>query len=329
VKKGMGRESVLLLIISLVLSVMLWLQVDIQSEPNSQREFEIPLDIRNVPEGFMVVRSARKVKVVAEGAQSALQNLKTEQFSAYCDVDEKTSVKQRLALQMVAPTRLPVKISMRDTYTDIQLARIIRIEQKVVLEARGTVPNGVVFQGATVNPEVVSVTGPEDAINQVSEVRAVLELSQVDSGKTITAAIEVLNKDLKPVANTSAEPNTVSILPGVVAAPSESNVLVTPNYEGNPAPGYVVESITLIPNQVKITGESSAVARVRTIETQNISLEGIDKDKTTTVGLRLPRGIKVKSNSKISAVIRIRKLPTSAPQPNANPGTDPGGSPNP
>ena len=138
-----------------------------------------------------------------------------------------------------------------------------------------------------------------------------------------------MNKDLKPVANTSAEPNTVSILPGVVAAPSESNVLVTPNYSGNPAAGFVVESITLIPNQVKITGESSAVARIRTLETQNIALDGLDSDKTLTVGLRLPRGIKVKSNSKISAVIRIRKLP-SVPPTNPAPNTDnTGGSPNP
>lgn len=79
----------------------------------------------------------------------------------------------------------------------------------------------------------------------------------------------------------------VQITPATIALEFEASatrkVPVAPSVEGEPAPGFVMGSVTVEPSEVEIAGPTSAVEAAREALTEPIAVEGATASVTTTV----------------------------------------------
>jgi YbbR domain-containing protein len=121
----------------------------------------------------------------------------------------------------------------------------------------------------------------------------------------------------------------VTITPVIMAAPVERTVLISPNFVGQPASGYLPNGYRLNHSEVALVGKSLNLAAISKIQTEPIDVSGTTHDKRFKVRLRLPLGTQSKSFSSVSGTYLVRPEPgtgdRSQPPRSTTGGTTTGG----
>lgn len=301
----MRLNQVLLAIVSLVIATMLWLQVQSQGEPFTQREISVRLEIRNLPDHLIVTQAPATVSVVAEGTRDQLSKLDTSQIFAFTDLSEATSGMANYRVQISAPTRLPVNLSVPRSIVKIEAVAIARAERPVDVEAFGKIRPGLVFDGAMAQPDVVTLIGPETQVPLVQKVRALVDLAKLQPGVSMPVTLEVIGPENKPMRLVHADPSVVTVLPAVAVAPESKSVLVVPRWQGQPAFGYEVKGYEVRPNQLELTGKSDRLAQVLRVETEPINLANAKTDLNIRVRAIVPKGLRIKGSQEVAVRVTI------------------------
>lgn len=308
----MSRDKVILGAVSLIMALLLWLQVDTQRAPAKQRELAVRVETRNVPADMIVTRGPRTVKVIAEGTTEQLDRITAEQIAAFVDFQNAGSGLQRYLVQLSTP-RINVPLRLQRAYEQFELSRMESRAFKLSVEPRGIVAGDLRYEGASADPETVSISAPEQALAKVNFVRAMLDLSKIRPGETMTAKVEVLDKDGRPIPFASSDPEEVTLRPAVAAAPATNRFLITPQWQGQPAFGYEVTAFTVRPNQVEAAGSPAVLARVQRIETEPIDLSGLRETTTFTVKLKRVDGIRLTGETSVRVTVVVGATASSAP----------------
>lgn len=84
------------------------------------------------------------------------------------------------------------------------------------------------------------------------------------------------------------EPKLVNLrLEGII----EKQLEIQPLFLGEPAKGYVLEQITMIPQDVRVRGLESVLGKIEQLKTRTIDIDAIDSDLEMLVHIDFPEGI--------------------------------------
>jgi YbbR domain-containing protein len=309
--------------LSLMLGVVLWLQVQAQTDQTKERAFTVPVELQNMPPGLTPLTSVREVEFVATGPSSKLDTLKTSDWRAVVDVTRATPGEKLYTLRATGPTSPDVVVQPRVGRVTVNLVNLTKMTKRVSVEETGRLLADLNYGGAKAEPEFVELIGPEPAIQLVARVRAFLDLSKLRPGDTPSAIIEALSDDGRPLPNIRIEPPSITIRPKVVAAPATVDVFVTPKWRGQPAFGFEITSVEVVPNQVTIRGASRLLSSIPKLQTEPIDLKDVKADRTFTSKVVLPAGIQTDDDTTVTIKVRVaRTLPESVPVPNPTPAPD-------
>jgi YbbR domain-containing protein len=301
------RENILLFAASLLISLVLFAQLQRSFEPNKEREFEVPLTFANQHRDITVLQAPRMVRVVASGSQGILDSIDTSRVRAVVDLAGAEPGAKAYAVEVLGPWRPGLAFSPARGIVEMHLERKLRREFDVQIFAVGTPPESYTFDGATILPERVEVSGPESVVPRVQTVRAVLDLTELMPNRSIEVVLEPLGEENRPVPLVTIEPSTVQIRPAVSIGPSRRELLVTPVFIGQPPFGHRVTGYSVSPNEIATTGESSDVSRLTTVDTEPISLDGLTSDRVFRVRLRLPEGLASTVGDEVTVTVRVRR----------------------
>lgn len=305
-------DSILLGFLSLIVAVLLWLQVETQTEPSKQREISIPLEMRNLPSELVATRYPSNVTIIAEGPPDALDKLNTKQISAFVDLSRAKKGIHPYGVQINAPTRMPTTLALRNPKEMIDISGVVKEDLPVTIDERGRPPQGLEYDGASAQPNMVTIYAPESLMSSVEKVRAMIDLSKLQPGTPIETVIEILGKNNQPVPFARAEPSIVRIFPAIASAPAVNRVLVTPMWKGQPAFGFQVASYSIRPSMLQITGRPAVIGKIAKIDTEPIDIEGLRQTHTISAKLKLPSGVKA-SISSVTVTLQI--VPAVLPSP--------------
>lgn len=314
----MKSANVWLGLLAMILGLVLWLHVQTQAEPSVQREYMVKLIPRELPTNLAVVRGPTQTVVIGEGSIEDLNKVRADDIVAYADLSTAQPGNRPYAVQLVGPTRSPVSLSLKNVTVRFDLAPIMRQDKLVELETVGTLPAGFQFDTASIQPDRVTVAGPASEVKSIVRVRAILNLSKIQkAGDSYLANVEVLGAQNKPLSLVTTDPPEVTILPAVAAAPQSKNLIIAPNWLGEPAFGYEVIRYELRPNQLEVTGESSLLAGLSRLETEPINLENLKSTTTVFARVRLPKGVSSPQANRVRVIIVVEKSksPTESVQP--------------
>lgn len=306
-------ENFAIFAVSLLMAVVLYLQVNSRYEPNKIREFEVTLDIRELPTGLMIVGRPDRVRVVAEGSTEQLERLDTSAVIAFVDLSNAASGSHTYAVELVVPAT-SASVALVNARERIDLEEIGELEIRVEYEPSGTPPIAIVTDGtATITPDTVTVFGPRSALGQVHRARVLFDQSRIRAGGTYTLPVEVLDANDRSVANMRTNPEQVIVAPSTAAAATSRRLVVQPSWEGSPAFGYRVVDHTIVPNQFEVTGENSVLIELSSLETVPINLDGLTETQTFEVEVQVPTGIALKQPRRVQVTVRIEPDPRVAP----------------
>ncbi|MFQ5766467.1 MAG: YbbR-like domain-containing protein [Acidobacteriota bacterium] len=146
------------------------------------------------------------------------------------------------------------------------------------------VPSGRTISGEPPATATVSLRGPEIALRNLAPERIRLEVDL--SKQPLKVGENPIVLDLHQV-HVPAGITVVGIKPKVVKVNIEREmrreVPVTPEIQGEPAPGYEVTATIVQPPRITITGPESVVSRVESLSTTAIGIAGLSRDQHLSV----------------------------------------------
>jgi YbbR domain-containing protein len=316
------RGKLAMMALSLLISLLLWLQVQSQTRPAALPEiFNVPLQVRNLDESrFAVTRQPVTVAFRATGTPEQLNQIQLDRLAAYVEVDEPTEGLNRYEVKLDMPTTYTARITPERRAVELEVERVVQRQIVVSVEPIGLLmAPGLIFSGAQSDPDVVTLEGPKSQVDQVAKVRALLDLSKVQPRTAYPVNLEPLRENNRPLGLVRTNPAVVLIRPALAPAPMQQPLIVVPRFTGTPAFGFRVASVSVRPTQVFVTGSSEALAAITTVETQPIEIGGIRQTRTFRAALDLPTGIRREGRDPVEVTVVVEPDPgTPTPPPSGD-----------
>ena len=145
-------------------------------------------------------------------------------------------------------------------------------------------PAQLEFIGDTPNVVDVRVRGSSGALGRVAtgELVAVVDLRSASAGRGL---FHLSASDVRAPFGIEVVQVTPSSMSMTFELSDSKRVPIVPSVEGEPAPGFVVTSMTAIPDTVEILGPASVVRSVMEAITEPVSVSGARSSITETVNV--------------------------------------------
>lgn len=185
------KNDWLLKLLAVVIAVMLWFYASSELNPMMEKAFDVSLEYQNQAENAVVLDGPKTVRVTVKGRQNDLLTLRADDFWAGVDLSEADVGSAEYPVQIVVPNNVE-----RYTVSSTRVKLLIeQTEQKTVqvrLETTGALPAGVQLVKMEVNPEVVQISGYEQALNNVSElITEAVDLASITETTELNVALRI------------------------------------------------------------------------------------------------------------------------------------------
>ncbi|ELK46932.1 CdaR family protein [Halobacillus sp. ACCC02827] len=290
-------------IISLILAVLLWVTVNVESNMDSDSLFfnqtssdmkvmdDVPLEIRFDSEEYVVSGLPQEVSVRVEGPAGAVAPVERQRnFTVFADLNGLGPGTHEVSLQhsgisnQLAVTLDPkmIEVTIEEKATEDYEVNVDYINEREMNP-------GLEIGEAEVDPAAVSITGASSVMERVASVKAIIDVG--DASETIEnqeAPVKVYDNQGNEL-NVLVEPTTVNVTVPIAKRQKEVGVNVVP--EGEAPDGVVVNSVTTETETVTVSGSKEALDSMEELPDIPVDVSDITEDDTVEVEIPVPEGV--------------------------------------
>lgn len=298
----MIRHNLLYKLLALGVALVLWTYVNAERSPQARRTFTVPIEVRNLPKGYVAEVAAGEVSVTISGLKSVVDGVRKDDVKAWVEIREQPG---RASAETRQPVRTRVSgVSETDVTTSVEPAVVkVRVEtvsakrMQVEVKYASSPPVGFAYSESVIIPSGVTVSGRSPDVARVK--RVVLTLGEQVPDRAIDDYYPVVALDERGdvVVDVDVEPDRVRLKLQLVEVPATKAVIVSPNVTGEPKHPARVTRVSVVPSSVTLSGRADALMGVSTISTERVSIEGADDTVSRDVALRPPPGVEVDRGS--------------------------------
>ncbi|MBQ8109987.1 MAG: hypothetical protein IJ124_07525 [Clostridia bacterium] len=156
------------------------------------------------------------------------------------------------------------------------------------LDSRSVAVNASVVNGSSNywynvtrnNPSVLTVSGAASVVQSIASARVLVDASGMDSSTTTVQSYVLMNSDGEEIPQTMLNCSSTSVSVSLEVFPcreipisSGTANLVT----GTPAPGYVIQSVTVQPESIQVAAERELLDSLTELVIEPVSVEGVSQ----------------------------------------------------
>lgn len=313
---------------SVAVGIMVWLLVVNIDNPIVTRSFTIlNVDVINGAyienNGMMAMQEERQdpIRVTIKAERKSLSRITSSDIHAVADLQQALSLKDPVMVPItvtvdkiqpesieVTPRNLSIHIQEKDT------------QEFVVNVTRGETKPAKGFDVAslTSNPEKIKITGPTSLLNKIDKVNAFIDINNETEDKTEEVELSIIDKNGDVLSDT--EMSYLNVPKVTVTARLwrvRSDVKIHAEYSGEPAEGYMVDSVSTTPDVVSVAGSEEALDNLEKMDNtiwipaENVDISGQDSDVEVKINISemLSDGLKLISDSSEDVFVRVNILP--------------------
>jgi YbbR domain-containing protein len=246
----------------------------------------------NQPAGTVITNQLRDVEEIRYIAPADLGRLRADDFRATVDLanvkPDGNPASVRVNVTAVDPRVTILEVRPRSIQVVLDQSASKTVKVSVV---QGTPPPGLEVGETTVEPAVVTVSGPSGAVNRVAAVRvnAPIDGSGLDVDRDFRP--EPLDAAGSVVTGVDLEPATVHVTIPVYTNKETRTIPVNPIVTGTPGAGFRIAAVTVVPTVVTLQGDGEQLSKLVSADTAPVSVSGATRDITADVALALPSGV--------------------------------------
>ncbi len=307
----MFQNKTMNLIISLLLSVALWIYVVGEVNPETTKKYDgIKIEFTNeeslAQNGLALLDpGVLTVDVTVEGKRSAVNGVKEEDIGVTADLTGRQKGKNSIHLEVKLPEGLKLK-NISSENIDVTIENRISEEKPVKVSFKGKLADNTEPGEAKVNPDRVIVSGAESAVKSVSHVKAQVSVKDFkdDRLSVETKAMPVNRKGIV-VRYLTLSSDSIKVKASLMQT---KEVSLKVNVTGEIKEPYQLVSLD-IPETVVIKGAEEDLENISVIKAEDIYIGDITKTSVIPLDLKMPSGLEVASESKgLSVKVTIKGL---------------------
>lgn len=316
-------------ILSVAIAILIWLLVVNADNPIGTKSFVIG-DVQLLNEAYldadgkmcMQDDKQESIRVTIKTNRKTLDRITASDIKAVADLQQAVSLN-------TDPVMVPITVSCDKVLPDnIEITPqnlSIHIEDKdtqefvVNVTTNNTKPDkGYEVGTLTSNPEKLKITGPTSLINKIDKVNASVDVDGASEDVTEETDVKIIDKNGEEFTDTDMAYLNISKV-SVTARlwKVRPEVRIKAEYEGTPADGYEVESISTTPNVISVAGSDEALSALEeqnntiTIPSSVTDVSGKDSDYEVKINISdyLSQGLKLTSDSSEDVFVRVNILP--------------------
>lgn len=304
-KKYKFTDNLGLKIIAVIFAAFLWLIVVNLDNPVSTQTFsEIPVTIINediilsAGDTYQVL-GEEKVSVVVSATRQVRQKLTKEDIVATADIKEMDTSTGLVPIKISIPNYAGKYESAEAAPRNLQIQREKsgkKVLSLTVSTGDSKVRDGYILGEMTVNPDKVTITGPESILDQIDRAVALIDVEGLAKDSEETAKLGLYDISGNPISQTRLGNNlgeggiTVS-----VEVLKIKSVPISLSVSGTPAEGYKYTGYSSEPETVQIYGEKDVVDKIEEIDVPVIDVSGASQpiQKSVNISEYLPEGVQL------------------------------------
>lgn len=300
-------------VFALILAIFLWTYVmgDVNPVINkSIRDVNVRLNnIESLDKQGLVLMEPKvaTISVTISGQKSDLDRITSANILAEVDLDGYSE----------GEMKVPVKVSLQNTSYNIKILssepkellfkfdKVISKEISINVETVGEVKDGYILEEINKKPQNLIIKGPRTRVNEVSEARAVVDITSRTSSANMSVPVQLLNDKGEDVGGIEKDPGIIDIsidISRTKTVPIELETI-------NELPENInIKDIKIYPASVKVKGEDG-LEKLEKIKTKAIDINELIGKSSLDVELAFPDGVKlVDPKQKISIRYSVEEI---------------------
>ena len=302
-------------ILCFIISFMLWIYVFITLNPVlTTKVYNIPVNIINslsLKKNGLIVLPNQKftVNLTVEGKASDIYNLNQDNFEIFLDLSLYELDKGENIVRSYIRS-IPQNITVaKPSDLDIKILIDEFVEKRVpvdkLIEKHNT--QGFYSFEPIITPEYVIVSGASKFVNEVDKAFVVARFDDLKQDTYQNLKVKFLSRDGKEINE------FLDIYPDVVEmyimVRAMKDVEVDVPFINNIPEGYKLESIDIIPKQIKIIGTEDSISNIYKVSSDNVDLSKITENSILEVPLKISSGIETVDNKKsVTVKVKVSKI---------------------
>ena len=277
--------------------------VNVPGEEDTVTISDIPVKSYYDTENLIVIGVPETVDVTLKGPTPNLQAAKTQKdFEVYADLSKVKVGKQRIKLQ-IKDLSDKLTATIDPEYVEVDVQEKVTKEYSVDVEFDvKMVDEGYIASTPVVEPNKVRITGGKDIMDQISYVRAIVE---VDDFITETvekpAFITVLDANLNKL-NVTVEQESVRVTIPIKKA--NKTVPIEIVKKGTSPTDVTIDSITLDKNEATISGSEDNLNKTENVKVE-VDISTIKESTELTLPVIISDGINEVDPKTVKATVKV------------------------
>lgn len=307
-----------LILTSLIVAVAVWILAVTSSDPSETRAYPkpVPIEIIGQSTNLVIINDLpESVTINLRAPNSIWETLNTGKASvrAFIDLSSVEAGEYTTPVQVQVGIKPVEIVSYTPQQVDLVLEKLSNKQFDILVVNRGALPVGYQTEEPRLSETTAVVSGAESLVSQVTEVRAVIDLSQVRSDIDQTVTLQPVDVNGLPVRNITVIPDKINLLQTVSQRGGYRNVVVKVVTEGQIRDGYRLTSVTVNPPTVTVFSSDTATvdALPGYVDTRVISLVEREEGFSEAVELNLPAGLQVIGSSQVEVKVEIEPVVSS------------------
>jgi len=306
------------ILLSVALAILVWIAAVNETDPNQTLNYSNPVQVKiiGLDPGLLISKQSVNSVVLNISAPQSIHNRlanSPEFIQAFINLSGKTEGDYSLVPQIDLKIR-PAKVSKLSPQTiDISLEKLAATQMDISLRQSGTLPIGYEAGEPKLNQTQSKISGPASQVQKVTQLVALLDISNLSSNLTRTINLHALDSRGVEVTGVSLEPAKVTVDLPVKQLGGYRNVFVKIVTTGQIAPDFYLTGIVADPPNITIYSTDPEVANNMPsfIETVPIDLNGASLSFASTAALNLPQGIQLVGDQTVSVQVGLAQVESS------------------
>jgi YbbR domain-containing protein len=304
--------------LALALGVSVWLSAVSVADPNEVRDYPNPIPLELVGQDPSLVLTndlPSTVDVTLRAPRSVWETLTTRENSirAVLDLSGLSAGEHIQDVQLMISERPYQLIFANPTSVTVNLESLTNQTFPLVVSLSGQPAAGYQAGDTTRDVTEVTVSGPESLVERVARTRVLINLDRARESIDEELQIEVVDDDNIPVPGLTINPDKVRVNIPISLQGGFRDVAVKVVVQGQQAPGYRIENISVFPPVVTVSSDDPALVTelLGVVETQPLDLQDRREDITTRLSLNLPENVTLVGAQTVQVQVRISPIQTS------------------
>ena len=311
-------KNVRTFLLALVLGVSVWVSAVSAADPNEVHTYPNPIPLEVIGQDPALVLTNEippAVEVSLRAPRSVWESLTARENSvrAVLDLSGLSAGEHTRQIQIMVDTR-PYQIDfVNPSIVTVVLESLASQTFPVSLSLSGQPAAGYQVGEATMNITQVTITGPDSLVRQATRARVAINLDGVRESIEESVPIQIIDAQNKALRELTINPESVQVNVPISQQGGFRDVAVKVIVQGQQAPGYRIENISVFPPVVTVFADDPELVNQLPgiVETQPLDLQDRKEDVSTRLSLDLPNNITIVGPQTVQVQVSISPIQTS------------------